>query len=72
MIRKPRIRPKESSENPEFDVNLRLDWELGVSSLERLILDTSPLPMAALAGSNHILRYVNLPFVGLPARLKMK
>jgi PAS domain S-box-containing protein len=62
MIRKPRNEPEKSSENPEFDAELRLDWEPGVSSLERLIVDTSPLPMAALTGSNHILCYVNSAF----------
>jgi PAS domain-containing protein len=36
-----------------------------VSNIERLMLNTSPLPMAALAGSNHILRYVNAAFCRL-------
>jgi signal transduction histidine kinase len=68
MIRNPRFRPKEYSENPEFDANLRLEWETGVSSSERLILDTSPLPMAALARSNHIVRYVNSAFCRLACK----
>jgi signal transduction histidine kinase len=70
MVRNPRIRPKESSENPEFDANLRLDSEPDVSNLERLSLDTSPLPMAALTGSNHILRYVNSAFCRFACKTK--
>ena len=70
MIRKPRIRDKESSENPDIDANLRLDREPGVTSIERSILDTSPLPIAALAGSSHILRYVNSAFCRLACKTK--
>jgi|SRR5579862_1613197 len=70
MIRKSRIRPKESSENPEVDANLRLDWKPDVTSIERSILDTSPLPIAALAGSNQILRYVNAAFCRLASKSK--
>ena len=68
MIQKPRIKAEESSENPEYGANLRLDREPGVSSLRRLILDTSPLPMAALAGSNHIVRYFNSAFCRLACK----
>ena len=70
MIRKPRIRPKETSESPKFDADLRLDSKPGVSSLDPSILDTSPLPMAALAGSNHIVRYVNSAFCRLACKSK--
>jgi two-component system NtrC family sensor kinase len=70
MIRKPRSKAKESSEKPEYGANLRLDREPGVSRLKRLILDTSPLPMAALAGSNHIVRYVNSAFCRLACKSK--
>ena len=41
-----------------------------MTSIERLISDTSPLPMAALAGSNHILRYVNAAFCRLAWKTK--
>ena len=70
MIRKTRIRPKESSENTEVDANLHLDWKPDVTSIERSILDTSPLPIAALAGSNQILRYVNAAFCRLACKTK--
>ena len=59
------MRLKELSENPDADANLRTNWEAGVTSIERSILDTLPLPMAALAGPNHILRYVNSAFCRL-------
>jgi two-component system NtrC family sensor kinase len=62
------MRPKELSENTGFDANVRLDWEAGVTSIERSILDTLPLPMAALAGSSHILRYVNSAFCRLACK----
>ncbi|MGC1783875.1 MAG: PAS domain-containing protein, partial [Acidobacteriaceae bacterium] len=68
MIRKPRTELKESSENPEIDANVRLDWMLDALSIERLILDTSPLPMAALEGPDHILRYANSAFCRLVSK----
>jgi two-component system, NtrC family, sensor kinase len=70
MIRKPRIRSKELSENPELDAHHRLDWGSGMPSIERSILDTSPLPMAAVTGSNHILSYVNSAFCRLAYKNK--
>jgi two-component system, NtrC family, sensor kinase len=70
MIQKPRINPNESFESPEFDANLRLDQEPGVTSIERAILATSPLPMAELAGPNHILRYANSAFCRLACKTK--
>jgi signal transduction histidine kinase len=70
MIRRPRVRLKESSESPEFDANPRLDWEPGVSGIERSILDTSPLPLAALAGPGHIVQYVNSAFCRLACKAK--
>ena len=68
MNPKPRIRPKESSENQEFGAELRLAWESGVSGLERLISNTSPLPVATLAGPDHILCYVNPAFCRLASK----
>ena len=70
MIRKPRMRPKERSENPEPGVHLRPDWERDVSGMGPSMLDTSPLPLAALAGSNHIIRYVNSAFCRLALKTK--
>ena len=51
MTRKPITKFEESSENSESDANVRLDWKLDASSIERLILDTFPLPTAALEAS---------------------
>ena len=65
MIRKSRISPEETSDDPEPYANLRLYREPDVSNIERLMLNTSPLPMAALAGPDHILRYVNAAFCRL-------
>jgi len=62
------MRPKELSENSDVDANVRLNWEPGGTSIERSILDASPLPMAALAGSNHIVRYVNSAFCRLACK----
>ncbi|MGA2252540.1 two-component system sensor histidine kinase NtrB [Terracidiphilus sp.] len=64
------MRPKELSENAEVDASLHLNWERGVTSSERSILDTLPLPTAALAGSDHILRYVNSAFCRLACKTK--
>ncbi|HEY5254314.1 MAG TPA: ATP-binding protein [Acidobacteriaceae bacterium] len=70
MIRKPTTKPRASSENPENDANLPLDWKLDASNIERLILDTSPLPMAALEGPDHILRYANSAFCRMVCKPK--
>jgi two-component system, NtrC family, sensor kinase len=70
MIRKPRIRPKETSEDRKTDAHLRLDREPDVSNIEHSILSTSPLPMAALAGPDHILRYFNPAFCRLACKTK--
>jgi two-component system, NtrC family, sensor kinase len=65
MIRKSRIKPKETSETPETDANSRVSLGPDVSKGAQSIVDNSPLPMATLAGSNHILRYVNPAFCRL-------
>lgn len=70
MIRKSRIRPKETSDDLETDANFRLDRGPNVSNIERLILSSLPLPMAELTGSNHILRYVNPAFCRLASKTK--
>jgi len=70
MIRNSKIRPKEISDDRKTDADTRLGWGCDVSNIERMILDTSPLPVAALAGSNHLLRYVNSAFCGLACKSK--
>jgi signal transduction histidine kinase len=70
MIRKPRITPKETSDDRETDANFSLDREPDVSNTESSILSTSPLPMAALAGPDHILRYFNPAFCRLACKTK--
>jgi signal transduction histidine kinase len=70
MIWKSRIRPKETSDDREIDANSRRGRGSDGSSRERSIVDNSPLPMATLTGSNHILRYVNPAFCRLVSRPK--
>ena len=62
MIRESRTKPKDSSENPKLDAHDHLVWGPGGSGIERLILDTSPLPMAAVDGlqSHDFLRQFHL------------
>ncbi len=68
MIRKPKNKPKGLSENTEFGAHLCLDAEADVRSIEHLLFETSPLPMAVMTGSNHILRYVNSAFCRLACK----
>jgi signal transduction histidine kinase len=70
MIRKPRIRPKETLANPATAFNSRLDWGPDVPMFEHSILDTSPLPTAAVRGSNHTLHDVNSAFCRLACKTK--
>jgi two-component system, NtrC family, sensor kinase len=70
MIRKPRIRPKETSDDLKTDASFRLDREPDMSNIERSIVNTSPLPMAALVGSDHILHYVNSAFCRLACKTR--
>src|SRR6185437_16111259 len=70
MIRKRRAKFRESSENSESDASARLDWKPDATNIEGLILETSPLPMAALEGSDHILRYANSAFSRLVHKTK--
>jgi len=72
MIRELRTQFKESSENQESDADVRLDWRPDASRVERLIFDTSPLPMAALDGSDHILRYANSAFCRLASKTQVE
>jgi PAS domain-containing protein len=68
MIWKPRSKRRESSENPEPDADVRLDWKSDALNIDRLIWDTAPLPMAALEGSDHILGYANPAFCRLVSK----
>jgi signal transduction histidine kinase len=70
MIRKPRTKVRKLSENPEINASLRVSWKLDASNIESLILDTSPLPMAALEGADHILCYANPAFCRLVSKTK--
>jgi two-component system, NtrC family, sensor kinase len=70
MIRKSRIKPKEAPDGPEINANLGLDPKHDVPNIERVLFEGSPLPMAALAGPNHTLRYVNPSFCRLAGKTK--
>jgi signal transduction histidine kinase len=70
MIRKSRIGPDEASDDPQAGAKSRPFRGPGISKSERSIADVSPLPMATLAGANHILRYVNPAFCRLVSKSK--
>jgi signal transduction histidine kinase len=70
MIRKRRAKFKESSEKSESDASVRFDWKPDMTNIENLILETSTLPMDALEGADHILRYVNSAFCRLACKTK--
>src|SRR5579863_633159 len=70
MTRKSKIRPEEMTGDRQTDANSRVGRGPDAAYIERIILDTSPLPMAALAGSDHILRYVNSDFCRLACKSK--
>jgi PAS domain S-box-containing protein len=68
MIRKSRIRHRKTS--AYLEANPGLDREPGLSNIERSIFDSSPLPTATLAGTDHILYYVNPAFCRLAGKTK--
>jgi two-component system, NtrC family, sensor kinase len=70
MIWKSKIRPREISDDQETDTETRLGWGPDGPNIERIIVDTSPLPMTALVGPDHILRYVNSAFCQLACKTK--
>jgi signal transduction histidine kinase len=70
MIRKSRIKPNEAPDRPEINAILGLDPTHDAPMFERVLFEGSPLPVAALAGPNHILRYVNPAFCGLADKTK--
>ena len=53
MIRKSRIKPKEAHDGPGIEANLGLDPKDDVAKIDRVLFESSPLPVAALAGPNH-------------------
>jgi signal transduction histidine kinase len=70
MIRKSKINPEEKPGDREIDADSRLGGGPDAFNIERIILDTSPLPLATLAGANHVLRYVNPAFCRLASKSK--
>ena len=70
MIRKSKNNAMEASVPPEFNANLGLDLSDNLPMTEPAIFEGSPLPVAALAGPNHILRYINPPFCRLSCKTK--
>jgi PAS domain S-box-containing protein len=70
MIRKSTIKPKKVPASPEINVDPGLNRKQEVSNIERMLFEYSPLPVAALAGPNHTLRYVNPAFCRLAGRTK--
>jgi len=69
MIRKSRIKPKEARDGLEINANLGLDAR-DVPKIVRVLFEGSPLPVAALGGPNHTLRYVNPAFCRLAGKTK--
>jgi two-component system NtrC family sensor kinase len=70
MMRKLKIRPEKLSDDRKADAISRLGRRSHVSNSARSIVDDSPLAMATLDGSNHILRYVNPAFCRLSSKTK--
>ncbi len=70
MIRKSRIKFKETRDGPEINANPGLDVRDDLPMFERVLFEGSPLPVAALAGPDHTLRYVNPAFCGLVDKSK--
>ena len=70
MIRKSRTKPNEALDGPEINANSGLDPELDVPNIELVLFEGSPLLVAALAGPNHIFRYVNPAFCGVAGKTK--
>jgi signal transduction histidine kinase len=70
MIRKSKINPKEKPDDREIDADSRLGGGPDEFNIEHIIFDTSPLPLAILAGANHVLRYVNPAFCRLVSKSK--
>ena len=70
MIRKPRMSLREPPGGPDIKANLGFDPGGDAPMIERMLFEGSPLPVAALAGPNHTLRYVNPAFCRMANKAK--
>lgn len=70
MIRNLRTRPNETSDDREPDARSRLGPGPDELNSACSIVDNSPLPMATLSGSDHVLRYANSAFCRLISKTK--
>ena len=69
MLRKSRIKPKENATSLENNAN-GIDPKPGAPKIEHALFEGSPVPMAALTGPNHTLRYVNSAFCRLSGKAR--
>jgi two-component system, NtrC family, sensor kinase len=70
MIRKSRIKTKETPDRPTTNAESGLDPTPDAPNIECALFEGSPVPVAALAGPNHSLRYVNPAFCLLAGKTK--
>jgi signal transduction histidine kinase len=68
MIRKSKTKPEEAPYAPEINANPGHDPWGNVPKIDRVLFEGSPLPVVALAGPNHTLRYVNPAFCRLAGK----
>jgi signal transduction histidine kinase len=69
MIQKSKTKPEEAPDGPEINAQPG-DPRGDAQKTEQVLFEGSPLPVATLAGPNHILRYVNPAFCGLADKTK--
>ena len=70
MLRKSRFRPKDLPASATIDANSGLDPKSHAPDVEQMLFEGSPLPVAALAGPSHTVRYVNPAFCRLADKAK--
>lgn len=70
MMRKSRVKPNETPASPTINGDSGRDRRLVAPDIECALFEGSPLPMAALAGPNHTLRYANPAFCRLAGKTK--
>jgi signal transduction histidine kinase len=70
MIRKSRIKVRETPDGPEINANCGIYPRDDGPMIERAIFERSPVPVAVLAGPNHTLRYVNPAFCRLARKTR--
>jgi signal transduction histidine kinase len=70
MIRKSKTKAEEAPDGPEINAKPGRDPRGDAQKTEQVLFEGSPLPVAALAGPNHILRCVNPAFCGLADKTK--